>query len=222
MKKLIFDTAVNESYIMLIDADKLIEIKQLSNNFLHSNKFIFEIESLLKKHCTSLNDLSCIALGTGPGSYTGLRVGASIANALSFAKKIPLISFCSLEAYIPKKNGTFAAIFDAKAGGFYVLFGKRENHDDENNGNITYLEKAQKISLDKFSNLLNEIDYIISPHIEIIKKRLFSLTNINKKNFEEKFEENENSFNANHLIKLVNEKFSNHKFSKIPVNLQYL
>ncbi len=48
------------------------------------------IEALLKKHKLKLTDIDEIWVETGPGSFTGLRVGVSIANALGYALNIPV------------------------------------------------------------------------------------------------------------------------------------
>ena len=48
------------------------------------------IDKLLKKHKLSLKDINEIEVNTGPGSFTGLRVGISIANALAWTLKIPV------------------------------------------------------------------------------------------------------------------------------------
>lgn len=48
------------------------------------------IDVILGKHKMSLLDVQGIYVNTGPGSFTGLRVGISVANALSFALKIPV------------------------------------------------------------------------------------------------------------------------------------
>lgn len=48
------------------------------------------IQALLKKHELKLTDLNGINVNTGPGSFTGIRVGVAIAKALSFALKIPV------------------------------------------------------------------------------------------------------------------------------------
>lgn len=48
------------------------------------------IDALLKKHKLKLTDISEIRVETGPGSFTGLRVGVSIANAFGFVLKIPI------------------------------------------------------------------------------------------------------------------------------------
>ena len=48
------------------------------------------IDRLLRQHKVRLKDLRSIGVNTGPGSFTGIRVGMAIVNALSFALKIPV------------------------------------------------------------------------------------------------------------------------------------
>lgn len=48
------------------------------------------ISKLLKEHKLSLKDLTGIKVEAGPGSYTGLRVGVAVANALGFALGVPV------------------------------------------------------------------------------------------------------------------------------------
>lgn len=48
------------------------------------------IDKLLRKHKLKTSDIDKIEANIGPGSFTGLRVGISVANALSFALKIPV------------------------------------------------------------------------------------------------------------------------------------
>lgn len=48
------------------------------------------IDQILIKNKLVLSDLTSIEVNTGPGSFTGIRVGIAVANALSFALKIPV------------------------------------------------------------------------------------------------------------------------------------
>lgn len=48
------------------------------------------VDKLIKKQGITLKDINSIEVNSGPGSFTGLRVGTSIANALSFALGIPV------------------------------------------------------------------------------------------------------------------------------------
>ncbi len=51
-----------------------------------------KIKQILEQHQQSLNDMRGIVVYKGPGSFTGLRIGFSVANALADSLKIPIIS----------------------------------------------------------------------------------------------------------------------------------
>lgn len=48
------------------------------------------IDAILKKHALSIKEIKRVRVNTGPGSFTGLRVGIAIANALSYSLRIPV------------------------------------------------------------------------------------------------------------------------------------
>lgn len=48
------------------------------------------IDQLLKRHKMSIKDIDAIWVNTGPGSFTGIRIGVSVANALGFAQGVPV------------------------------------------------------------------------------------------------------------------------------------
>lgn len=64
----------------------------------HSSKLTVLIEQLLQQNNISISDCNAIAISGGPGSYTGLRIGASVAKGLCYAANIPLISVDTLQA----------------------------------------------------------------------------------------------------------------------------
>lgn len=51
---------------------------------------LFLIDALLKKHSLALDQIEAIEVDTGPGSFTGIRVGIAVAQALSFSLNIPI------------------------------------------------------------------------------------------------------------------------------------
>jgi tRNA threonylcarbamoyladenosine biosynthesis protein TsaB len=84
--KLFIDTSSNEKTIVRLDDKEMVSDSRLR----HSQVVIPQIQKLLKSSKKTLADISEIEVNVGPGSFTGLRVGAAIANALGFALNIPV------------------------------------------------------------------------------------------------------------------------------------
>ncbi len=76
---------------ILLDA-----IEEYSEQYSHAKRLHVFIEQLFEKNAYSLQDLDAVAVGKGPGSYTGLRIAVSSAKGLCFGLKIPLISLDTL------------------------------------------------------------------------------------------------------------------------------
>ncbi len=71
-------------------------LREEDNGFTHAEHLHVFIENALKECSLKPSQLSAIAVGAGPGSYTGLRIGMSAAKGLCYALSIPLISIGTL------------------------------------------------------------------------------------------------------------------------------
>ena len=87
---LIIDTSDNKTIKIGLETNGKEEVIVSDSRNLKSQACLFLIEKVLKQKKLKLEDLSSIKVNKGPGSFTGLRVGISIANALSFLLKIPI------------------------------------------------------------------------------------------------------------------------------------
>lgn len=83
---LYIDTSDNKKTIVVLGDNK----KEIPSGKTKSQQTLPLIEKLLKETGTKLEDVSEIAINEGPGSFTGLRVGCAIANALGWALKKPV------------------------------------------------------------------------------------------------------------------------------------
>ncbi|OGN64627.1 MAG: hypothetical protein A3E80_04455 [Chlamydiae bacterium RIFCSPHIGHO2_12_FULL_49_9] len=92
MKTLIFETSGEKNGILLADGGTPIAFLPLPGGPELSKRLASETHALLKAHAF-LPEL--IAIATGPGSYTGIRVGAALAKALAFGWQIPFIGYPS-------------------------------------------------------------------------------------------------------------------------------
>lgn len=90
MKKLIIDSSNNKEIVVRL---KIESKKYFLKHIVDSKKAQVTlplIDKILKKYSTGIDNLDSIEVNTGPGSYTGIRIGISIANTLGFILKIPV------------------------------------------------------------------------------------------------------------------------------------
>lgn len=88
---LCIDTSTTHASVALAKDGVLIGIKANQNQRDHASFLQPAIHSLLQEANQTLKDLAAIAVTSGPGSYTGLRVGFASAKGLAYALDIPLI-----------------------------------------------------------------------------------------------------------------------------------
>ncbi len=91
----------------------------------HTKLLLPMIDKLLNNANLKLTDLDAISTGRGPGSFTGVRIGVSLAQGLAFGAGVPLIGIGDLEviAYQAMKNTTasfFVSAIDARMGEVYL------------------------------------------------------------------------------------------------------
>jgi tRNA threonylcarbamoyladenosine biosynthesis protein TsaB len=88
--KLSLDTsAINTAKIALEIDGKRFE-KTSESKIMKSQMVLPMIEEILREHKLRLTDITAITVVTGPGSFTGLRVGATVANALGYLLHVPV------------------------------------------------------------------------------------------------------------------------------------
>lgn len=114
MKGLILDTSSNRPFLLLAEEGRPLDFAPLESGANLSKELGAHIKKFLRA------PPSFIAIGTGPGSYTGVRVGVAMAKALAFGWQIPLLGFPSLQCFAPPSQATpFAILADAGMGGLY-------------------------------------------------------------------------------------------------------
>ena len=87
---LYIDTSSNEKIIVSLTIDGKEYKKEQKIDHNKAQVVLPMIDAFLKEKKMKLSDIHSIEVHPGPGSFTGVRVGVSIANALSFALRIPI------------------------------------------------------------------------------------------------------------------------------------
>lgn len=169
MPTLLIETSTERAIVGIAQGGSILFQKELPLG-LNNTKFLAPaIEEGLTTLSLKMSEMSAIAVGIGPGSYTGIRAGAILAKALAFATKCPLIGVCTLECFAPVTDGPFTVLIDARIGGVYSITGVKEK------GLITHTIKPQVIPTQLLKDYLDDTYLIVTPQAKILKPKLTDL-----------------------------------------------
>lgn len=97
----------------------------------HAERLLPSVDFILNQSGFHIKEIDLIAVSTGPGSFTGLRIGLATAKGLSFSKGIPVKGVSTLEALANReliRGGIVCPIIDAgRSEIYYALFGRDRN-----------------------------------------------------------------------------------------------
>lgn len=122
---LAIDTATRVQAVALLDGEKLCEHRVQRVAYNHGSSLLKNVDGLLDGCPFELHEVDLFAVGLGPGSFTGLRVGLATAKALSRAVERPIVGVSSLAAiaYTPARTcpqATILAAMDARRREVYA------------------------------------------------------------------------------------------------------
>ena len=99
MKILYLETSSKNCSVAISDDEKLLCVcEEVSENYKQSESLHSFVEWALEGAELSIKDIEAVCLGKGPGSYTGLRIGAASAKGFCYGLDIPLVAVNSLES----------------------------------------------------------------------------------------------------------------------------
>ncbi len=133
MKILHIETSSKNCSVAISDGEELLCLcEEVSENYKQSESLHTFVEWALEGAEISLKDIEAVSLGKGPGSYTGLRIGAASAKGFCYGLKVPLIAVNSLETMIEpflgqnydviiplidaRRMEVYCAVFDGNSG----------------------------------------------------------------------------------------------------------
>ena len=122
MKFACIDTSTFTESIALVDGELLCGERSVKRPYGHASGLHADLRELLEEVAWSLNDIEAIVIGTGPGSFTGLRVGMAAAKGLAYALNIPLYGIPSSTALLSAliDQTETLALIDARRGEVYA------------------------------------------------------------------------------------------------------
>ena len=140
MISLFLDTCSQIIRLGVLSDSKLIDYTEFTNDNKLSEKLLPAIKEMLDKNKYRVNDLNRIYISVGPGSFTGIRIGVTVAKVIAWSLNIDIIPISSLEvmasydtdkkyicSFMDARRGfVFAGIYDKELNTYiedkYILF----------------------------------------------------------------------------------------------------
>lgn len=153
MYSLFIDTHDKDIIITLFKNGKVLSSNIKTSERHHSDFTMPMIDNILKENKLTVHDLNEILVVNGPGSFTGVRLGVTIAKTLAYTLNIPIKTITSLETLAISNNSNIdklVVIHDIK-GVYGAIF-----KDNKLEGEIFYKSNAEFELMDKNKYLIIE------------------------------------------------------------------
>ena len=158
MKILSVDSSAIVASVALSDDGRLLAEYTLNNKNTHSETLLPMIESLLSFFSMSADDVDLFAVSTGPGSFTGVRIGTATVKGLAFAKGKPCVGVSTLEAIaynLRFHKGIVCSVMNARRSQVYTAIFRSDG------------EKLERLT-DDLAISISELDTMLAEYNEEI------------------------------------------------------
>lgn len=118
------ESATTVCSVCISDGDEIVASREVDGDYQHAEKLAVFVDEILEETGIPAMELDAVAVSLGPGSYTGLRIGTSLAKGICYAADIPLIAvptlmqMClhgSVQEYLKEfPNALLAPMLDAR------------------------------------------------------------------------------------------------------------
>ena len=119
------ETATMTGSVAIMTEDRLVAEYTLTTETTHAERLMSAIDHLLQAASLGIQEIDGIAVGLGPGSFTGLRIGVTTAKSLAYSIRKPIVAIASLDALAAQYLFTdllICPMLDARKREVYTAF----------------------------------------------------------------------------------------------------
>ena len=164
------ETATDVCSVALLQGEDLLGELSVDEPRSHASQLVPLVQRVLRDHGKTPADLDVIAVSAGPGSYTGLRIGASTAKGLAFAADAALVAVPTLEALAraaqadqPEAEHPVLAVLPSRRGEVYAAIYKVESDG------LVAVRESEAIEVTEIDEWLPESElHIVGPAAETV------------------------------------------------------
>ena len=160
------ETSTSVCSVALAQDGKLLDYREINDDKSHAEVLTVFIQEIFSESNQNISDLDAVSVSMGPGSYTGLRIGVSVAKGICYAQKLPLIAINTLQSLakniftdskLSNENTLAAPMIDARRMEVYsAIYDSNNNEQQETKAIVidesSYIEFLDKQKLVFFGN----------------------------------------------------------------------
>ena len=175
MKILAFDSTARAASVAVCDGERLLGLYNVDNGLTQSELLLPMAENLLHSLKLDFKDIDLVCAATGPGSFTGVRIGTALVKGIAFGRNIPCVSVSTLEELaenITPLRGILVPVMDAKRGQVYTAIFKSDGKT------AVRASEDMAISIEELAEILRKYEgesiYLSGDGYEVAKRGLSS------------------------------------------------
>ena len=155
MKILALDSTAKVASVALCEDGRLLGEYTINNGNTHSETLLPMIEAMLGQLEVTIDDVDAFAVAAGPGSFTGVRIGAATIKGLAFGSGKPCVGVSTLEALAKNPAlpcGLICPVMNARRNQVYTAIFRAEN------GSLERLLPDSAIAISELDEILSQYD----------------------------------------------------------------
>lgn len=173
MNILAVDTSALTATVAIMKNGVSVFENNITNALTHSETLMPMIDYALKSVNLTPSDIDLFAVSSGPGSFTGIRIGVSAIKALAYSVNKPVYGVntlyslaCNLSVV---ENVAICPIMDARRSQVYNAIYKFNSNE------VVEVEKPRALSIEELCNTINEKTYFVGDGVDVYKDTIIRL-----------------------------------------------
>lgn len=155
MKILAFDSTAKAASVAVCEDEKLLALFNIDNGLTQSELLLPMAEDALRALRLDFSDIGLFAATMGPGSFTGVRIGAALVKGLAFGRDIPCVGISTIESLaenLASLDGIVVPVMDARRSQLYTAIFESDG------SSLKRVCEDKAISISALAEMLREYD----------------------------------------------------------------
>lgn len=170
------ETATFSGGVALVKDRETLGVCEENTSLTHSRRLLKSVDTLQRETGLSTNDIDGVAVSIGPGSFTGLRIGLSVAKSIAYTICCDIVGVSTLEALARRQadwEGMIAPVLDARRNEIFGALFKREGAE------CSQISEDVVCGIEAFLGAIKEPTMFCGTGVDRYRKEIIEMLGVN-------------------------------------------